>query len=51
MKMPFFHDIRGTKFESRTEKKRSIELAPYKLNVPLKVGPPETELRANPRFR
>jgi len=33
-----------TRFEAIMEKKRRRELAPYKRNVSLKVGPPKTEL-------
>jgi hypothetical protein len=41
--MIIFDDI-PTRYEARMDKKRRIELAPYKRNVSQKVGPPETEL-------
>jgi hypothetical protein len=42
--MIIFSDL-PERFEARVEKKRRRELAPYKRNFSLKVGPsPETEL-------
>lgn len=41
--MIIFYD-HPTRYEARMEKKRKRELAPYKRNVSLKVGPPETTL-------
>jgi hypothetical protein len=37
-------DDHPTRYEARMKKKRKRELAPYKRNVSLKVGPPETTL-------
>jgi hypothetical protein len=41
--MIIFYD-HPTRYEARMEKKRKRELTPYKRNVSLKVGPPETTL-------
>jgi len=41
--MIIFYD-HPTRYEARMEKKKKRELTPYKRNVSLKVGPPETTL-------
>jgi hypothetical protein len=41
--MIIFYD-HPTRYEARIEKKRKKELTPYKRNVSLKVGSPETAL-------
>jgi hypothetical protein len=38
-------DDHPTRYEARMEKKRRRELAPYKRNVSVKLGPPETTVK------